>query len=172
MAKRTSWQEDLVRELSVDDAPHRIGMALREVRRGAVSLRERHLGTVGLDWGQRYDALGVLVIDNPDGCRMAELARALRVAPSTTTRAVDGLVNAGLAERTRAEDDGRSTIVRPTRAGVALYLSSAQAISPVMRAGLNAEFTADEQEMLATLLERLIATFDALGVEQADAESA
>ena len=38
---------------------------------------------------QQHDALGVLVLEFPDGCRMSQLASALRVDASTATHAVD-----------------------------------------------------------------------------------
>lgn len=48
---------------------------------------------------------------------MSELADALRVEPSTATRAVQRLVNAGLAERRPSNDDGRVVQVEITEAG-------------------------------------------------------
>ena len=82
------WEEDAVR----------IGRAWRELRRGALSaeFRDRVYGA-GLDVGQA-DALELLVVGG--GCRMAELAAALRVDASTATRAV----------LSRAVDEG---LVRP-----------------------------------------------------------
>jgi len=129
-------------------------------------------GTVsqeGVESAQLYDALGVLVIHFPSGCRMTELARALRVVPSTATRAVDALVANGLAERTRAESDARATIVEATSEGIDLYLATSQVTSPILRARLDVALSRAEQGVLATLLERVIAVFDeASGADDLD----
>jgi DNA-binding MarR family transcriptional regulator len=164
VARRTARQQELVDKFSVNDAPHRIGLALREVRRGATAPKDTF--PPGIEWGQQYDALGVLVITFPDGCRMSELARALRVDASTTTRAVDRLVASGLAERTRSEDDGRALIVETTRKGIATYLAAAEVTSPAMRSLLNAALSPAEQEVLADLLERIIKAYDDADVEE------
>jgi DNA-binding MarR family transcriptional regulator len=164
MARRTARQQELVDKFSVNDAPHRIGVALREVRRGATAPNGEF--PAGLDWGQQYDALGVLVMSFPDGCRMSELARVLRIDASTTTRAVDRLVASGLAERTRSAEDGRSFIVEATKQGINTYLAAAEVTSPAMRSLLNSALSAAEQKVLADLLERLIKAYDDADIEE------
>ena len=160
MPKRTNAQQRLIDRLSIQDPPHRIGIAMREIRRGAASLPTGEITARGLTPGQQFDALGLLVIEHPGGCRMTELARAVRVDASTATRAVDRLVRDGLAVRRTAEDDGRALIVEASRDGVARYLAAVSASSPVLRGTLDAAFTSAEQAILAELLDRLVVAFD------------
>ena len=71
-------------------------------------------GTVGLDPGQ-MDTLSLLV--QKADWRMSDLADALRVEPSTATRAVERLVAFGLAKRHRSKEDGRVVLVSATPDG-------------------------------------------------------
>ena len=83
-----------------DEVARRIGLAWRELRRGAsmTVLREQFLGTGedALEPGQ-MDTLDVLL--SRESWRMGDLADALRVDPSTATRAVERLTRINLAER-------------------------------------------------------------------------
>ena len=76
----------------------RVGAAWRELRRGASMQAFRPMvygeGDEALDLGQ-VDVLDLLVFHG--SARMGELAEALRVDASTATRAVNRLVDAGLA---------------------------------------------------------------------------
>ncbi|WP_169533964.1 MarR family winged helix-turn-helix transcriptional regulator, partial [Actinoalloteichus spitiensis] len=59
-----------------------------------------------------YQASNLLDLDGP--MTSGELAARLRITPSAATRAVDRLVEAGLAERTTDPEDRRRTVVRHT----------------------------------------------------------
>ena len=100
----------------------RVGRAWREIRRGAAASRIKDLfygmGPDGIDMALA-DALSVLVQNGP--MRMGELAEALHITPATATRAVDCLVDKGLAERVKAVDDLRSILVSVTEAGGARH---------------------------------------------------
>ncbi|MEO6653616.1 MAG: MarR family transcriptional regulator [Ilumatobacteraceae bacterium] len=100
----------------------RIVLAWRELRRGASGavLRAHLLGPDGPPLEQaQLDALEILVAtpDGADGWRMSDFADALRVDPSTATRAIARLERHGLAERTKADDDRRIVIARATTTG-------------------------------------------------------
>ncbi|MBU3703389.1 MAG: MarR family transcriptional regulator, partial [Ilumatobacteraceae bacterium] len=77
-----------------------IGFSWRELRRGAVADRLRDKlfgeGDSALDPGQ-VDTLDLLV--ERESWRMGDLAEALRVDPSTATRAIQRLEKLHLAER-------------------------------------------------------------------------
>ena len=75
-------------------------------------------GDDSIEQGQ-MDTLDLLA-DGPP-MRMSELADALKVDPSTATRAVQRLVNAGLAERVPDPTDGRVVQVVITDAGRAAH---------------------------------------------------
>jgi DNA-binding MarR family transcriptional regulator len=67
---------------------------------------------------QRLSALSVLVFGGP--CSLGALARAEGVAGPTMTRIVDGLIDAGLAEREPHPTDGRAVLIAATAEGDAL----------------------------------------------------
>jgi DNA-binding MarR family transcriptional regulator len=138
----------------------RIGQAWIEIRRGAaMGALQKHLfgsGDDALELGQ-MDTLDLLA-QQPQW-RMSDLADALRVDPSTATRAVQRLVNAGLADRRSCDADGRVVMVRITRAGKSRHSEVAARRSEVMRHMLGA-FSADERPVLAELLERFVASID------------
>ena len=96
----------------------RIGTAWKELRRGAAMVAVRDYFYVAdsdsIDPGQ-MDTLDLLV-QRPDW-RMSELAEALRVDPSTATRAVHRLVRAGLANRHSGAEDGRVVMAAATGEG-------------------------------------------------------
>lgn len=138
----------------------RIGSSWKELRRGAamVALRDHLLG-VGpdaLEPGQ-MDTLDLLVQE--DAWRMSDLADALRVDPSTATRAVQRLVRNGLAERQACADDGRVVKVTATAVGRRRHAAIDQRRGEVMTAMLGA-FRPDERRQLADLLDRLVAALD------------
>lgn len=138
----------------------RIGLAWIELRRGASmsDLRDHLFGTGAdaLDQGQ-MDTLDVLA--QRDTWRMSELADALRVDPSTATRAVQRLVNAGLAERNPCDDDGRVVRVSITAVGSARHADVAERRAHLMAHVLGA-FAPAERAQLADLLERLVGAVD------------
>ena len=138
----------------------RIGVAWRELRRGgAMAALLAHLhgeGGDALDLGQ-VDTLDLLA--QQGAYRMSELAEVLRVDPSTATRAVDRLVQAGLAERRRSEEDARVVLVVLTPLGRrrhdALVERRREAMGRILE-----DFDAADRDRLAELLERLIAGVD------------
>lgn len=147
----------------------RIVLAWRELRRGAsgVVLRAHLLGPDGPPLEQpQLDALEILAAapHGADGWRMSDFADALRVDPSTATRAVTRLEQHGLAERSKDADDRRIVIARATSRGRRM----------VERVGTNRAigmqrllepFDADERHDLADLLERFVTSIDALVAE-------
>ena len=135
----------------------RIGVAWRELRRGASMLRLRELlyGDA-LDLGQ-VDALDLMVQHGT--CRMSELADALRVDASTATRAVGRLVHAGLVERTPEPVDARAVRVGLTASGVAVHREMVERRRLLFERVL-AGFDPVERAQLARLLERLVSGVD------------
>jgi DNA-binding MarR family transcriptional regulator len=138
----------------------RVGAAWRELRRGASMQAFRPMvygeGEDALDLGQ-VDALDMLAFHG--SVRMGELAEALRVDASTATRAVNRLVDAGLATRERSDDDGRVMVVVLSDHGKqvhrAMMLRRREALE-----GILADLNGRERLQLATLLERFIAGLD------------
>lgn len=151
------------------DLAFRISLAWRELRRGAATaaLRDHFFGSGpgALEAGQ-MDTLDVLV--TRDHWRMAELADALRVDPSTATRAVQRLVNDGLAVRSHPDGDKRVVLVQPTPEGWRRHRSVARRRITVLSRLLSA-FDADERRQLADLLGRFVDELDELVAELAGA---
>jgi DNA-binding MarR family transcriptional regulator len=109
-----------------------------------------------LDQGQ-MDSLDLLA--QQTSWRMSELADALRVDPSTATRAVQRLVNVGLATRRPSGDDGRVVMVEITDAGRERHADVARRRMVLMGHMLKA-FLPSERPVLADMLERFIAAVD------------
>ena len=145
------------------DAATRIVHSWRELRRGAAAsaLRDALFGVDGqrLDQGQ-FDALEILDHE-PAGWRMSEFADALRVDPSTATRAVDRLERHGFAERTVDDEDRRIVIARTTAEGRTV-LRRIQRLRSAGMERLLAEFEPAEREQFADLLDRFVASMDDL----------
>ena len=141
----------------------RIALAWRELRRGAagIELRAHLLGAEGPQLEQaQLDALEIVVSER-EGWRMTDFADALRVDPSTATRAIDRLESLGLAERGRATDDKRVVVVRATTEGRRLM----REISRRRAVGLQRllePFELHEREQFAQYLERFVDSIDQL----------
>lgn len=149
-----------------NDSARRIALAWRELRRGAVgsTLRAHLLGPNGppLELAQ-LDALDILVTA-PQGWRMSEFAEALRVDPSTATRAVARLEGHGLAERAAGAGDRRVVTVRATPSGRQMMAR----INKRRAAGMErllAAFDEAEREQFAAYLERFVSSVDQLIAE-------
>ncbi|MDO8364584.1 MAG: MarR family transcriptional regulator [Actinomycetota bacterium] len=138
----------------------RIGLAWREIRRGASTsdLREFLYGgdEESIEQGQ-MDTLDLLALR--PSWRMSELAEALRVEPSTATRAVQRLVNAGLATRSACSDDGRVVQVEVSEAGRTAHDLVSARRAELMTHILGA-YSRAELPVLADMLERFVAAVD------------
>lgn len=141
----------------------RIAHAWRELRRGASGsvLRKHLLGPDGPPLEQaQLDALEILA-SRPSGMRMSEFAEALRVDPSTATRAVGRLERHGLAERSADEADKRIVTARATPTGTRMVTRVGHLrASGVQR--LLEPFDENERERFAEYLERFVASIDQL----------
>jgi DNA-binding MarR family transcriptional regulator len=137
-----------------------IGRSWKELRRGAaMSALRDHLfgaGDDALEPGQ-WDTLDLLV--QAEAWRMSDLADALRVDPSTATRAVQRLVKAGLAARSTDAADGRVVMVSASAGGHLRHEAIAGRRRETLATMLSA-FDPDERRMLAALLERFVAALD------------
>lgn len=138
----------------------RIGRSWRELRRGAsMSVLVDYLFGIGddrLESGQ-MDTLDVLV--QQTAWRMGDLAEALRVDPSTATRAVQRLERVGLATRCVNPSDRRVVMVSATEHGRHRHAEAHTRRQTVMRS-IMSSFEDEEREQLATYLERFIDALD------------
>ena len=138
----------------------RIGTAWVEIRRGAAmsAVRDHLFGTGehALEQGQ-MDTLDLLALTPT--WRMSELADALRIDPSTATRAVQRLVGDGLARRKACDDDGRVVMVSITAAGRERHADVSTRRANLMSHML-AAFAPEERSVLADMLERFVAAVD------------
>ena len=138
----------------------RIGLAWREIRRGASAsgLREWLYGDgeESIEQGQ-MDTLDQLALR--PAWRMSELAEALRIDPSSVTRAVQRLEKLGLAERSPSKDDGRVVEVHITDAGRAQHQEVAERRSELMTHILS-QYRTRELPVFADMLERFVLAVD------------
>jgi MarR family transcriptional regulator, organic hydroperoxide resistance regulator len=89
----------------------------------------------------------------------SELACLANLSPATATGMLDGLVTAGLVERTRSEADRRVVLTSLTAHGRALVNERHARFAPRFSAALE-EFSDDELRTAAAVLGRLGAMFD------------
>jgi DNA-binding MarR family transcriptional regulator len=145
------------RQREIYDLATRIGLAWRELRRGASTASVRDYlygqGSDALEMGQ-MDTLDLLA--NGEPWRMSE---ALRVEPSTATRAVQRLVNGGLAERRPNADDGRVVHVIITPAGLAAHREVAGRRVELL-GYIVTQFRRQELRDFAEMLERFVSSVD------------
>lgn len=158
------------REREIYDLALRIGLAWRELRRGASAAALRDYlygsGAEAIEMGQ-MDTLDLLA----DGklWRMSELAEALRVEPSTATRAIQRLVNAGLAERRTDNVDGRVVKVEINDKGRAAHRAVAERRVEMM-SFIVSKFRRQELRDLAEMLDRFIGSVDTFFVDHPAAQ--
>ena len=156
----TELPTDDPRAREVYDLAVRIGLAWREIRRGAsaAGLRDWLYGTGddGIEQGQ-MDSLDMLA--SQPSWRMSELAEALRVDPSTATRAIQRLEKAGLAERRPSTEDGRVVEVAITDEGRRRHLIVAERRSEMMTFILS-QYRGRELPVLADMFERFVTAID------------
>jgi len=148
---------------SDDVTARRIALAWRGLRRGASGavLRSHLLGPDGPPLEQaQLDALEILA-SAPSGFRMSDFADALRVDPSTATRAITRLERHGLAKREAVEDDKRIVTAHVTVDGERM----AKQVSRLRGIGMQRllePFDTAEREQFAELLERFVGSIDDL----------
>jgi DNA-binding MarR family transcriptional regulator len=142
------------------DLAVRIGLAWRAIRRGASTSGVRDWlyrnGEESIEQGQ-MDTLDLLF--TKPSWRMSDLADALRIDPSTVTRAVQRLEKLGLAERRPSSEDGRVVEVMITPAGVVAHREVAERRSELMTHILSA-YRARELPVVADVLERFVLAVD------------
>lgn len=100
----------------------------------------------------RLSALSVLVFGGP--CSLGTLAGAEGVAGPTMTRIVDGLIDAGLAERQPHPTDGRAVLIAATAEGDALMRTAQRRRIEALAAAL-ASLPAAAQRQIASSVELL-----------------
>jgi len=169
----TGTAEGAARSIDLDlpderEVALRIANAWKELRRGAAMVAVRDYFYVAeedsIEPGQ-MDTLDLLV--QQPAWRMSELAEALRVDPSTATRAVHRLVRSGLASRGSGTEDGRVVMVSVTEAGRQRH-SAISARRRHSMARMLGEFESEERRQLADLLERFVLALDHLAADLPD----
>ncbi|MFM7092977.1 MAG: MarR family winged helix-turn-helix transcriptional regulator, partial [Actinomycetota bacterium] len=95
--------------------------------------------------------------------RMGDLAEALRVDPSTATRAIQRLEKLDLARRSALPSDGRVVTVSATAAGRERHAIIGERRLKAMSQILS-RFSAEELVVLADLLDRFVKSIDEVAV--------
>ncbi|MCG7287312.1 MarR family transcriptional regulator [Cellulomonas sp. ACRRI] len=107
-----------------------------------------------------YLVLGVLAQDGPTSVNA--IADALRLDPSTVTRQVLAMEQAGQVVRAADASDGRVTLVRPTEAGLEA-LERTRDVRARLYGEVLDRWSADDRAELARLLTRLNEDVDTWG---------
>ncbi len=124
--------------------------AVLTASRSLIAVATRSLGAAAEDTTiAQYRALVMLASRGPQ--RMAALAEALDVAPSTAGRMCDRLARKGLIRRHRARADRRAVLVSVTAAG-RLVVDQATARRRALIAEILARLPADAQRAVAEAL--------------------
>ena len=99
-----------------------------------------------------------LLVQQP-GWRMGDLADALRVDPSTATRAIQRLEKFGLATRCSSTDDKRVVVVSATESGRRRHADAAARRQELI-IHIMSTFDRDEFGELAVYLDRFVGSLD------------
>ena len=137
------------------------GQELGKAFKSCLSAVRRLRGRENRAHGELSDAqYGLLfsLVDH-EALPTSELACLANLSPATATGMLDGLVAAGLVERTRSERDRRVVLTSLTKHGRALVDARHAQFAPRFRAAL-AEFSDDELRTATAVLGRLGAMFD------------
>ncbi len=102
-----------------------------------------------------------LVRRSAGGPGLTELARALGLPKSTASVMVGDLVRRRLLRRTRAGDDGRRVVIRPTAAGMRRAAED-RLLDPTRLALALSGLAESDRDVLLGVLERLVAASEAL----------
>jgi len=92
--------------------------------------------------------------------RVGDLARALRITVGATSKLVDRIEAAGLIRRELDADDRRASRVALTDAGRQSLAEASTTYTAELASVLDATLTADEQQLLHTLVRRLLTAAD------------
>jgi DNA-binding MarR family transcriptional regulator len=138
--------------MGYDDLTMRIAIAWRDLRR----IKPQRLSEP-VPQGQ-LDTMDV--ISHLGSCSMVQLSNALRIDASTATRAVDRLVESGMAARRRSNEDARTVLVELTKEGRALERRLTRERMQQMNSILD-RLPADDRGQVAAALEALLAATDA-----------
>jgi DNA-binding MarR family transcriptional regulator len=120
----------------------------------------------------RLSALSVLVFGGP--CSLGTLAGAEGVAGPTMTMIVDGLIDAGLAERQPHPTDGRAVLIAATAEGDALMRAAQRRRIEALAAALDSLPTAAQRQIASSveLLDQVAAAVRAQVVDVKASEQA
>src|ERR1700759_799901 len=138
-------------------AAQELGQAFKSCLSAVRRLRGRENRAHGELSDAQYGLLFNLVDHEP--LPTSELACLANLSPATATGMLDGLVTAGLVERTRSEADRRVVLTSLTAHGRALVNERHARFAPRFAAALE-EFSDDELRTAAAVLGRLGAMFD------------
>jgi DNA-binding MarR family transcriptional regulator len=145
---------------ATSDVFTRMAMLWRELRRGASTtvVRDRMFGTgdAAVEPGH-MDVLDLLHEHEPR--RMNDLAAALRVDPSTVTRAIQRMEADGLVQREPASEDGRGIAVRATEEGRQRRADVAQRRHDIVGHVME-PLSEEDRQHLVELLHRFVLSLD------------
>lgn len=118
----------------------------------------RQIRRVGLTPSQ-FDV--IVTLGDTDGMSCSELSQATLVTKGTLTGVLDRLCAKQLIRRTPVKNDGRSTMIRLTPKGDALFRRVFRTHINAMRPFFQQALTPEETDTAATLLTRLRKSFEA-----------
>jgi MarR family transcriptional regulator, organic hydroperoxide resistance regulator len=151
------------------DSAGELGRAFRRATAALRRLRGRETRRPGELSDAQYGLLFGLC-EQPE-LSSGELALAASLSPAAATEMLDGLVAAGLVQRTRSRRDRRVVLISLTERGGALVDERRARFEPLWRAAL-AEFSDEQLAVAASVLERLAGLFDELASSESESVGA
>lgn len=138
-----------VRDARDNSIGYLLAQAQRQVHRELGVRLQRHGITVA-QWSV------LVMLWEVDGLTHKELADRLTIETATISRTVDRMVRDGLVERVRSDADRRQVHVHLTDKGAGLWRELVPEAETMLTFAL-ADFTAEEEQTLRRLLQRVIA---------------
>jgi DNA-binding MarR family transcriptional regulator len=116
---------------------------------------------------QRKFFVLILLMRNPDGLKVSQLAEGTGVSCATMTGVVDGLLNAGLITREADQQDRRAFVVEITQTGQTLL---DQILPPHYRrmSGIMSILDPTERAQLQALLNKVSAGLESVHIADTD----
>jgi DNA-binding MarR family transcriptional regulator len=139
-----------------------LGQAFKSATSAVRRLRSRESRRVGELRDAQYSLL--FGLREHSELPSSELAHLAAVSPAGATELLDQLVKEGLVSRTRSERDRRVVLVSLTQRGEALVEERRAFFEPRWNAAF-AEFSEDELQTAARVLDRIARLFDELAEE-------
>ncbi|MET0695237.1 MAG: MarR family transcriptional regulator [Propionibacteriaceae bacterium] len=142
-----------------DESVQRVVTAVHRLARRLNQWYDRQLADLDITTGEWAVLSELARLQDGDALTPSQLAASANVAPSSMTHRLDRMVERDMITRQQDPDNRTRVLVRMSDAGWQLYASAIRE-SNVVEADLIAGLSPEQTDVLASLLERVIAGLD------------